>query len=138
MSAAPRHDSSGCNQPAETSRGQPTMASVRNHVSPALMARGVISSASGAGKPSMGVWAPLILPRPNRPLLDVVSWSASDSFLPERLLRCLRDGIADTSSPDGLARSRLRSIRNAAAGRPGEQADGLLLAEPGGPYAEGY
>src|SRR5204862_695270 len=142
MSAAPRHESSGCSHPAETSRGQPTMARVRNHVSPALTARGVISSASGAGKPSMGVWpAPLLLPMPNRPLLD---WSWSDRPLPdppdlrERPLRRLwGDRIGDTSS-HGLTRGGLPAPGNAAAGRPGEQADGFLLAEAARPDAEGH
>src|SRR5260370_12185969 len=140
MAAAPRQESSGWSHPAETSRGQPTMARVRNHVSPALTARGVISSASGAGKPSMGVWpAPLLLPMPNRPLPDC-SWSncpvPDPPNLRERRLRRLRgDRIGDTSS-HGLTRGGLPTPGNAAAGRPGEQADGLLLAEAAGPDAE--
>src|SRR5438874_1158015 len=130
MSAAPRHESSGWSQPAETSRGQPTMASVRNQVSPALTARGVISSASGAGKPSMGVWAvPLLFPMPNRPLPD---GCASDCCLLERRLRRLRADRIGTSC-HGLARCGLPDPGGAATGRSGEQTDGFLLAEAGGP-----
>src|ERR1700737_3765739 len=128
MSAAPRHDSSGCSQPAETSRGQPTMASVRNQVSPALTARGVISSASGAGKPSRGVWAaPLFLPMPNRPLLDGSS-NLSNCRLPDRRARRLRGDRIGTSC-HGLAPGGLATPGSAYTARPSPHADGVLLVE---------